>query len=76
MVLCLVIVGGTGDVMQCYCVLPSLVVQGMLCNGTVSCHRWWYRGCNAMVLCLVIVGGRWGVMQWYCVLPSLVVDGV
>ena len=29
MVLCLVIVGGTGDVMQSYCVLPSLVVQGM-----------------------------------------------
>ena len=29
MVLCLAIVGGTGDVMQCYCVLPSLVVQGM-----------------------------------------------
>ena len=29
MVLCLAIVGGTGDVMQWYCVWPSLVVQGM-----------------------------------------------
>ena len=29
MVLCLAIVGGTGDVMQWYCVLPSLVVEGM-----------------------------------------------
>ena len=29
MVLCLAIVGGRGDVMQWYCVLPSLVVQGM-----------------------------------------------
>ena len=29
MVLCLAIVGGTGDVMQCYCVLPSLVVDGV-----------------------------------------------
>ena len=29
MVLCLAIVGGTGGVMQWYCVLPSLVVEGM-----------------------------------------------
>ena len=29
MVLCLAIVGGTRDVMQWYCVLSSLVVQGM-----------------------------------------------
>ena len=60
MVLCLVIVGGRWDVMQWYCVLPSLVVEG----------------CNAMVLCLVIVGGRGDVMQWYCVLSSLVVQGM
>ena len=29
MVLCLAIVGGTGDVMQWCCVLSSLVVEGM-----------------------------------------------
>ena len=29
MILCLAIVGGTEDVMQWYCVLSSLVVEGM-----------------------------------------------
>ena len=58
------------------CMYLQVLIFGLDENEWQVCHRWWYRGCNAMVLCLVIVGGTGDVKQWYCVLSSLVVQGM